>query len=154
MKITVNTGGLLDEYLPPGTSGQSFSRWSTVIPGNDIAISGPEDLDIAINLAKSLYSFGFDFHEPTDNSAPPDGCNTPSAACVVSTFIIAFLNGAAIVDGTTVKEYFGELNGGTRPVPAPATSLLLVIGITVIGLSRRRCLPVSKVFHHHPGDTN
>ncbi len=54
-----------------------FGQWSTLIAGNEIAISGTENLDIAINLSTSSFSFGFEFHEPTAINQLIDGTNTP-----------------------------------------------------------------------------
>ena len=40
--------------------------WTSVIPGNDIAISDKENLDVS--LASPVFSFGFQFYEPTCNN--------------------------------------------------------------------------------------
>lgn len=42
-----------------------FGNWSTLIPGNEIAISGAENLRVTINLANTINAFGFDIHEPS-----------------------------------------------------------------------------------------
>jgi len=40
--------------------------WTSLIAGNDIAISGPSNLDVG--LTAPVFSFGFQFHEPTCNN--------------------------------------------------------------------------------------
>lgn len=79
---------------PLGTEG-----WSTLIPGNDIALSDEESFRIRVNLAGPVSAFGLIVHEPT-NPAPstPDACNFP---CTDSTFSLTLFLGGEIVDSTT-----------------------------------------------------
>lgn len=74
-------------------------NWSTLIPGNEIAISGSENLDISINLGFDVTSFGFDFHEPSNTNQLTDGTNTPFFHD--SLFTIELFDDALLVDSTT-----------------------------------------------------
>lgn len=108
------TGASVVGAIPPTASGSELSigdldfknvapsslnasvNWSTEIDeAFDLAINGVEDFDV--ESGTPLFSFGFDFHEPTSPSPPtfPDTCNLP--ACVDSTFEITLLNGATTV---------------------------------------------------------
>lgn len=89
------------------------NNWSTLISGNEIALSGSENLDIAINLGHSVTSFGFDFHEPSATGQLTDGTNTPHFHD--SSFTIELFDGATLVD-TTVFD--------------PANDTLLFFGLT------------------------
>src|SRR6056297_3047081 len=60
---------------------------------NSIAISGPENLDVAINVGGST-SFGFWFFEPNSSTDRRDGCN---ATCIDSQFQITFYLGGSLV---------------------------------------------------------
>jgi hypothetical protein len=80
----------------------SFNRtvdWSTLISEpNDLAINGVESFNVESSVP--LFSFGFDFHEPSNTTPPgpqfPDTCNT--ATCTDSTFQVTLLSGGAFVD--------------------------------------------------------
>jgi hypothetical protein len=139
--------------------------WSTKIAGNDIAISGPENLDVAI-LTGPSDAFGFYFHEPISNSGvASDSCN---AACVDSTFKIELFSGATLIDtvnfmpandqlvffgllsdtlfdavkftettGGIDNEFYGEMF--VRAVPLPAAAWLFGSALLgLFGLSRRK----------------
>ncbi len=82
-------------------------NWSTLIPGNEIAISGAENLDVGINLGHAVTSFGFDFHEPSNVNQLTDGTNTPFFHD--SVFTIEILDGGAVVDSTTYEPDNDEL---------------------------------------------
>jgi PEP-CTERM motif len=71
-------------------------EWSTLIPGHDLAISGEESFKI--DLASSVYSLGFDFHEPTASFVVTDGCN---ALCFDSTFEVTLLLGGVPIPGAS-----------------------------------------------------
>ena len=141
--------------------------WTPLIPGHDIALSSPEDLDV--DFGSSVFSAGFDFVEPNEDSAGV-GCNAP---CFDSTFEVTLKLGAAVVDmfsfnapdnvlafigvwsdqafdnlairdvtATIDNEYFGEFYTGTRSlseVPVPAGIWLFASAlIGFVGYSRRR----------------
>ncbi|WP_405237776.1 PEP-CTERM sorting domain-containing protein [Lentisalinibacter orientalis] len=131
---------------------------------NSIAISGPENLEIAINVGEST-SFGFWFMEPIESTGRLDGCNWSS--CTDSIFEIGFyldgslmgsttFNGAnddwrfygitpgyifdeirfAETTGSADNEFFGEMY--VAKVPEPGTLALLGIGLVGAGFARRR----------------
>ena len=92
------TLGALTFSNVPGSSMVSTNNWSTLISeSTDMAISDVESFDVA--SSGPLFSFGFDFHEPSTSTPPglpfPDTCNT---TCVDSTFTITLRSGAALVD--------------------------------------------------------
>jgi hypothetical protein len=165
LTLTTGSSGATEIFF--GTGGNlRWSEWSTLLPGNDIAISGTEDLDIALSLGGSAFSAGFRFHEPTRPGAPPNTCNAP---CVDSTFEVSVLDGGNAV-GTVLfqpiqdqaeffgvwtdtafdelqiteitggidNEYFGRFFTGTRPVPLPGTFALLLIGLGGWAFAARR----------------
>jgi hypothetical protein len=139
--------------------------WYGPLPGNDIAISGSENLDAV--FAGPVYSFGFVFAEPSSSTMPPWG-----GSAVDSTFTVTLRIGATFVDSFTFNapddfippsfvgawsdtafdrveirettggiddEYFGEFFTGTTPVPVPAAVWLLGSALVgLIGISRRR----------------
>jgi hypothetical protein len=136
--------------------------WYGLLDGNDIAISGSENLDAV--FAGPVYSFGFVFAEP--NSTMPSWGGSP----VDSTFTVTLRNGATFVDSFTFNapddaisfvgawtdaafdrveirettggiddEYFGEFFTGTTPVPVPTAAWLLGSALLgLVGISRRR----------------
>src|SRR4051812_33147250 len=60
---TSNTGfasGSLAFTLGPGAGNFSITNWSPRLPGNELAISGPENFNIDITSG-TVFSFGFDF---------------------------------------------------------------------------------------------
>lgn len=68
----------------------AFGVWSNEIAGNDLAVSGLENFNLAI--AGGTYALGFDFHEPLESpGAIPPGCNV--ATCVDSPFKIQIFAG-------------------------------------------------------------
>ncbi|MEE4382734.1 MAG: PEP-CTERM sorting domain-containing protein [Pseudomonadales bacterium] len=82
-----------------GTGGLGFDQWSTKIAGNDIAVSGSENLEVTIDLAEGVNAFGFDFHEPSTTGLATDGTNTPFFHD--SVFTITLFEGAIEIASTT-----------------------------------------------------
>ena len=72
--------------------------WAPVIPGNDVAIDGIENINV--ELASSVFSFGFDFQEPSIGRDIPNGiiigsCFVP--VCTDSTFEVTLLDNSTFV---------------------------------------------------------
>lgn len=92
-----STGNLTFTSETPPTI--NISRdWSTLISEPfDLAINGREQFNV--DSSGDIFSFGFDFHEPSLSRPPgpqfPDTCNT---ICVDSTFEITLLNGLVAID--------------------------------------------------------
>jgi len=93
-----------------GTSGTGVPNgdWTSKIPGNDIAISGTENLHV--DLATPVFSFGFQFHEPTCNNRNDGnncglgalgqvelGTDRPSVETTDSIFTVTLKNGVNTV---------------------------------------------------------
>ena len=144
-----------------GISGIDPNPWTTLLPGNQIAISHVENLNIDLSI--QVYSFGFKFAEPINNPFDPN-------PRIDSTFEASLFNGGTFVDsfnfnvpnefaafvgvwtdsffdrveiretvGGIEDEYFGQFYTGTIPVPDPATLYLLGSGLVVIvGLGNKR----------------
>jgi len=162
-------GGVTFSSVPP--SGTLFigaggivpgDDWYVPLAGNDIAISGSENLDAV--FTGLVFSFGFVFAEP-DTTMPSWG-----GSPVDSTFTVTLRNGTTLVDSFTFNapndtisfvgawsdtgfnrveirenadniddEYFGEFFTGTTPVPVPAAAWLLGSALLgLVGISRRR----------------
>lgn len=127
-----------------------IGSYSPIIPGNEIAISNSENLNV--DFANPVYSFGFYFAEPTDLNACGGGAPQP---CVDSDFQVLLKNNADIVatinfnapddvlnflgvisdapfnrveikdlTGNIDNEYFGEFFSSTQP---PVTYQLDVV---------------------------
>jgi len=95
-------------FIGAGSAGIPNGDWTSIIPGNDIAISGSENLDVA--FAAPVFSMGFQFHEPTcSNTNTGNNCglgasgqveigtDVPNGAEVDSTFTVTLKNGVNTV---------------------------------------------------------
>ncbi len=166
-----HTVGSVTFGLGPGAAGFEFGAsgcnpdfWSTLIPGQDLAVSAVES--ITATFASPVFSAGFWFHEPSAGGATSDTCFV--AVCSDSTFSITLLDGLTPVGtftfnapddalafigvastlafnrmditeltGTIDDEYFGEFyTSATASVPEPTTLLLLSAGLLGIGAQR------------------
>ncbi|MEM9365208.1 MAG: hypothetical protein AAGD07_04365 [Planctomycetota bacterium] len=171
--VTISPGGSATRIFlgTAAASGLPYlvgSDWTTRLPGNDLALIGPESLDI--DFVTDIFSFGFDFVEPefdTNIGNPGD--------FVDSTFTISLLDGSNLVDevvfsppndtatffgigsvtpfdsvqiretvGGAENEFFGHLFAGTAAVPEPATycSALSLAGICLFRRRRTKSITV------------
>jgi hypothetical protein len=84
--------------LGTGTAAQ----WSSLIPGNDLAINSVESFDV---IASGLvFAMGIEAHEPSiplTSSNFTDTCGV--AVCTDSSFTITFKNGASVVGSAVVN---------------------------------------------------
>ncbi len=63
--VTFSVGPTATELFIGTLGHPSVTDWTMFLPGNDIAISGVENLNVA--LASEIFSFGFDFVEPEND---------------------------------------------------------------------------------------
>jgi hypothetical protein len=150
------------------TAGDSIiiGDWTNHLSGNDLAISGVENLDVSINLAGEFFSFGFAFVEPEFDA-------NVNAPFVDSTFTVSLFSGATLVDsfqfnapndqaafvgvwstsdsgfdkiaivetvGGNENEFFGDFFVGSMPVPEPTTLAIwgTLGGLGLIAARRRK----------------
>jgi hypothetical protein len=88
------------------TNGPSASavvgNFSNAMPGNELALSGDENFNIAFSptaFPDPVFSFGFDFIEPTGPNPPfaaANGCNV--SICVDSTFEVTLLSSGSAIE--------------------------------------------------------
>jgi len=146
--------------------GLTFSDFSTLLPGNELAISGVENFNAVLKVP--VFSLGFDFAEAEQD-------NSLNGPFVDSTFTVNLLSGMSLVDsfsfarpndietfvgvwsdipftkveirevvGDIGNELFGEFYTGTSSpsaVPTASTFLLLVpglFGLVCFRLKRRK----------------
>lgn len=137
--------GGLSNYLPP--------EWSSLLPGNELAINSVENLNVLFN--SPVYSAGFDFIEPTANSSNHPYANNAYYPYADSTFTVTLKNASNFVaqfdfnrpeeiatfvgiwsnqafDRLEIREttggieddYFGSFYSGLQPMPVPVPSAL------------------------------
>lgn len=132
--------------------------WTARLPGNDIAITGLENLNVG--LGNDVFSFGFDFVEP--QSDPNVGAfvdstfsvrllddgievgafsyNAPNdTAAFVGVWSMAAFDSVEIREttGGVENEFFGEFYAGTAAVPEPMSAACLG-SLALLGMLRRR----------------
>ena len=145
--------------------GLANSDWTTLLPGNEIAINGAENLDVG--FASPVYSAGFEFTEPLWDANSPYVGTTPND----SPFIVTLKLGTTLIssfgfnapdnvasfvgvwsdtafDRIEIREvtpavddeYFGEFYTGSvaMPVPEPETYALILAGLGLVGFVARR----------------
>ncbi len=167
--VTVTLGSGATELFS-GTGGVAAAvnqDWTARLPGADIAISGPENLEIA--LMDPVFSFGFDIVEPEFDpnlNAPfvdssftvtlslggvsvgsfsfnPDN----DTAAFVGVWTDSPFDRVSIVETTAPSfgenEFFGQFFSGTvafqpPPIPEPGTWAMLAGGLALLAMTRRR----------------
>jgi hypothetical protein len=163
LTITLGAGASQLYSGTGGISGAVNEDWTTRLPGADIAISGPENLEIA--LEDPAFSFGYDFVEPEFdpnlNAAFVDSSFTLTLSlggATVATFAFNPANDAAafigvwsdspfdrvsIVETSALSggenEFYGRFYSGTvalppAPIPEPGTWAMLAGGLGLLGL--------------------
>jgi hypothetical protein len=125
--------------------------WTSRIAGNQIALSGVEDLNV--QFSSSVFAFGFEMVEPENDPnvfAPfVDSLFTVSlfsANTNVGSFTVSPPNDAAVfvgvwsdiafdrieireTVGASENEFFGQLYSGSVPLPEPGATLLLLASV-------------------------
>ena len=143
--VTISLGPFATRLLVGGVGWVSGGDWTALNPGNDIAVSEVESINV--DFASQVFSAGFDFVEPNDS--------TCRATCFDSTFDVTLKNAGAIVDSfsfnapdnvlafigvwsdmsfdrmeivdataTIDNEYYGQFYSGTSPLPVPVPAAI------------------------------
>ena len=149
----------LDLFI--GTSGLPFSDWYAPLAGNDIAISGTENINVSV--AVPVYSLGFAIAEPNTTMPHFSPSNFPTSdatftitllrdAITIGVFtfnppenVVSFFGAWADVPFNRVgirealggidDEYFGQFYTGSLPaasVPEPSTFILVGAGLVAL----------------------
>ncbi len=140
-------------FTNPNGQSQFFLDWTGLSPGNELAISDKEDLDV--DMAGPVFAFGFDFVNVTGSTF---GLELFSSTTSLSTHtvtpptnVLSFVGIQADVTfdrveirditGSVTNEYYGEFftSAQSTAVPEPSTLLLLGTGLVgLIGYRKRR----------------
>ena len=95
----VTIGSITFSAEPPssvvvGTAGHGITDWTTLLPGNDIAVNDIEHVNIVSSVP--VFAMGFQFVEPSVGGSTTDTCFV--ATCTDSTFTVSLMNGSTLVD--------------------------------------------------------
>ncbi len=166
----MTVGSITFDAISPSSiqldTGIYFGGWSTLIPGNDLAVNDREDFDII--ASSPVFAMGFDVHEPTASGFDTDTCGI-AEPCTDSISTITVMNGAEVVSVQTVNfpndvlgffgiwsdrefdrfqiresfggiddEFFGEVYTGSSPLPEPEPTVLTLFASGLLGLVLNR----------------
>ncbi|MBI2759995.1 MAG: hypothetical protein HYX51_01035 [Chloroflexi bacterium] len=89
--VAAPSGGL---WIGSGGYPSVGPDWTTLVAGNDLAIDGPENLNVVFDTP--MTAFGFDFAEPTAATVQYAPCS-PACPCANSTFRVTLLRLGTVV---------------------------------------------------------
>jgi hypothetical protein len=148
------TLGTLTYSLGPDTTKLFSGDYTPLIPGNEFAISGVENLDI--QSSSGVFSLGFDFFEPTTPASTfsatlfNNSTNLGSVTFSVPIDVLSFVgiwgdsefNRVEIREtvGSGANQLFGQFYTGTSAplVATPVPPALVLFGSALAGLAALR----------------